>query len=187
MALDGLLPRVFSKLHKSFRTPYIGLLLICSTAFVASVLGTLSALINSSVFLLSFTYLSTCVSTLLLQRKDRQPSGRPNGRRIIPVLGIAFSLLLMTQVRGQEILISLVLLAVGVPLYIFFSPKKELQELKEAFLSRQAILERTYGQGQRFLAHGLHHLKSMIYRIKHIETAWSIQEERRSERSEITH
>ena len=176
MSLDGLLPRFFSRLHRSFHTPYIGLALICSTAFVASVLGTLSALINSSVFLLSFTYLSTCVSTILLERKHRQSSERATAGRVIPPVGVVFSLLLMTQVHGQEILVSLMLLAVGVPLYIFFSPKKELQELKEAFLARDAILERAYDQGERFLAHALRRIKWMAYRVKHVEKAWVVQE-----------
>jgi len=177
MSLDGLLPQLFSKLHKSFHTPYIGLALLCSTAFIASVLGSLSALINSSVFLLSLTYLSTCISTIVLERKNHQKSRRTTMGRLIPVLGIVFSFLLMTQVDGQQILISLILLGVGVPLYVFFSPKKELHELKDAFLSRDAILERAYSQGERFLAHGLRHLKWMIYRVKHVERAWSIKEE----------
>jgi amino acid transporter len=177
MSLDGLLPQLFSKLHKSFHTPYIGLALLCSTAFIASVLGSLLALINSSVFLLSLTYLSTCISTIVLERKHHEKSRRTTMGRLIPVLGIAFSFLLMTQVDGQEILISLILLGVGVPLYVFFSPKKELHELKEAFMARDAILERAYSQGERFLAHALRHLKWMIYRTKHVERAWTIKEE----------
>lgn len=177
MSLDGLLPRILSRLHRSFHTPYIGLVLICSTASVASVLGTLSALINSSVFLLSFTYLSTCVSTILLQRKHRRVSGSPGGSWFIPVLGIIFSLFLMTQVDAQEILVSLMLLAIGVPLYAFFSPKKELHELKEVFLSREAVLERAYSQGERFLAHALRHVKLLIYPAKDIERTWSVQED----------
>ena len=175
MSLDGLLPHLFSRLHKSFQTPYIGLALICSTAFVASVFGTLSALINSSVLLLSLTYLSTCISTIMLERKHPHTAVRTTGQRLIPVLGTIFSFLLMTQVGGQEILISLILLGIGVPLYVFFSPKKELRELKEAFLARDAILERAYNQGERFLAHGLRHLKWTIYRVKHVEKAWSIE------------
>jgi amino acid transporter len=177
MSLDGLLPQFFSKLHRSFHTPYIGLTLICSTAFIASVFGTLSALINSSVFLLSLVYLSTCVSTVILERKHPHTAMRTTMEISIPVLGAIFSFLLMTQVDGQEILISLILLGIGIPLYVFFSPKKELHELKEAFLSRDAILERTYSQGERFLAHILRHVKLRIYRAKHIEKAWSVEEE----------
>jgi len=175
MSIDGLLPRVFSRLHSSFHTPYVGLALICSTAFVASVIGTLSDLINSSVFLLSFTYLATGISAILLERKYQVGSG-PRGT-IVPVLTIAFSALLMTQVSLQQIAVSLVLLGLGVPLYAFFSPKSELAELKAEFLSTDAILERAYHQGDTFLAHAIRHFNMwLVYRIKHIQRAWNVHE-----------
>jgi len=159
----------------SFHTPYIALAFICSTAFVASVIGTMSDLINSSVFLLSFTYLATGISAILLERKYQIGSG-PRGT-IVPALTIVFSALLMTQVSLQQIAISLVLLSVGVPLYAFFSPKSELAELKTQFLSTQAILERAYHQGDTFLAHALRHFDVwLIYRIKHIQRAWNVHE-----------
>jgi amino acid transporter len=175
MSIDGLLPRVFSRLHSSFHTPYIGLAFICSTAFVASVIGTMSDLINSSVFLLSFTYLATGISAILLERKYQIGSGRRG--TIVPALTIVFSALLITQVSLQQIAISLVLLGIGVPLYAFFSPKSELAELKAEFLSTQAILERAYHQGDTFLAHALRHFDVwLIYRIKHIQRAWNVHE-----------
>jgi amino acid transporter len=177
MSIDGLLPRAFSKLHSSYHTPYIGLILLCTTALIASVVGSLAALINSSVFLLSFTYLATCVSAILLERKHPQRSRRERERLAVPVLGIAFSILLMSQVDSQEIIVSLILLAVGVPLYVFFTPKKELHNLKEAFLARNAILERAYEQGDRFLAHGLRHVKLLVYHHKRAEKAWIVEEE----------
>ena len=175
MSIDGLLPRAFSRLHTTFHTPYIGLALICSTAFFASVIGTLSDLINSSVFLLSFTYLATGISAILLERKYRVGLGRRG--IVVPALTIAFSALLMTQVGLQQIAISLVLLGLGVPLYAFFSPKRELAELKAEFLSTDAILERAYHQGDTFLAHAIRHFNVwLIYRIKHIQRAWNVHE-----------
>jgi amino acid transporter len=175
MSIDGLLPRVFSRLHSSFQTPYIGLAIICSTALLASVIGTLSDLINSSVFLLSFTCLATGISAILLERKYQVGSGRR--RPIVPALTIVFSALLMTQVSLQQIAISLVLLGIGVPLYAFFSPKSELAELKAQFLSTQAILQRAYRQQDNFLAHVLRHFDAwLIYRIKHIQRAWNVHE-----------
>jgi hypothetical protein len=83
----------------------------------------------------------------------------------------------MTQVSRQQILISLALLAVGVPVYTFFSPKKELHEMKEAFLSEEAILERAYHQEETFMAYVLQRIKLLIYRIRGIEKAWNIEEE----------
>jgi len=175
MSIDGLLPRAFSRLHKSFQTPYVGLAVICGTAFVASVIGTVSDLINSSVFLLSLAYLATGISAILLERKYRVELGRRG--IVVPALTIAFSALLMTQVSLLEIAISLVLLGIGVPVYTFFSPKSELAELKAEFLSTEAILKRAYDQGDTFLAHALQHFDVwVIYRIKHIQRAWDVHE-----------
>jgi len=181
MSIDGLLPRAFSRLHSSFRTPYIGLAVLCSTAFLASAIGTLSDLINSSVFLLSFTYLATGVSAVLLSRKYRVAMSRRV--TLVPVLTIVFSALLMTQVNLQQIAIALVLLGLGVPLYSFFSPKSELAELKVSFLSTEAILERVYQQRDAFLAHLVHHFVMLIYRARHIQRAWHVKGEHESELS----
>jgi len=61
--------------------------------------------------------------------------------------------------------------------YVFFAPKKEQHELKEAFLSRDAILERTYHQGEVFLANVVNHIKLRIYRAKNIDRAWRVEED----------
>ncbi len=54
MAVDGLLPHWLSTLHPRFGTPYLMLVLLCTTALVASLVGGITSLINSTVFLLSF-------------------------------------------------------------------------------------------------------------------------------------
>src|SRR5256885_472919 len=69
MSIDGLLPEVFSRKQKRFHTPYLGLVILCVTAYVASLMGTLSDLISSAVFLLAFVYFATCLSTIFLDRK----------------------------------------------------------------------------------------------------------------------
>jgi hypothetical protein len=53
---------------------------------------------------------------------------------------------------------------VGVPIYIKYSPKKEIAELKEAFMSRDEILKRAHAQEDRFLAHVLKHVKNFYRR-----------------------
>ncbi len=178
MAADGLMPRAFTKLHRRFGTPYVTIAIICSTAFVASILGGLTQLINASVFLLALTYLMTCVSALILGRKFKEKSSRFRGRIIIPITGIVFSIALMSLVRVDLILVSILLILVGIPIYAFFSPKKELRALKDAMLSRDAVLRRTYEQGERFLGYPLRRLKWAIHRIKRTEHAWAVEEGR---------
>jgi amino acid transporter len=178
MSIDGMLPRAFSKLHPSSNTPYVSIIVLCSTAFVASITDSLSALINASVFLLSFAYLATCASAFFLGKKHETKSHHSHGNRLVILLGIAFSILLMTQVTANQILISLLLFGVGVPVYAIFAPKKEITMLKKDYLSREAVLERAYHQGEIYLANVVRHIKWRLYRAKHIEKAWQIQEKR---------
>jgi len=155
MSIDGLLPEAFSRSHSRFKTPYLGLIVLCLTAYVASLLGGLTDLISSAVFLLALVYFMTCISTILLERKHPRVSHELKGKRVIPVVGAFFSLVLMGLVNPLLIGISLILLAIGVPVYVFFSPRHELQDLKAAFWSAEAISRRAYSQGERFLAYPL--------------------------------
>ncbi|MDD1769287.1 MAG: APC family permease, partial [Methanomassiliicoccales archaeon] len=173
MSIDGLMPRVFSRSHSRFKTPYLGLIILCSTAFVASLFGGLVSLINASVFLLAFVYFMTCLSALLLPRKHPGSSKGIRFKIAIPVLGMIFSAVLMLLVEPMLIFISLVLLAAGIPIYIWLTPKKELHELRIAHLSREAILRRTYAQRKRFLALPLSRLIRMIYRSTGTSSAWT--------------
>ena len=175
MSLDGMLPRAFSKLHPRTKTPYVSIIVLCSTAFIASLTNSLSALINASVFLLSFAYLATCVSAYFLEKHSGK-SHSSLGNKLVIVFGVAFSVLLMTQVNAQQVLISVILFAVGVPVYVLFAPKKDITDLKREYLSRQAILERAYHQGEVYLANVIRHLKLRIYRAKRIKTAWKVKQ-----------
>jgi APA family basic amino acid/polyamine antiporter len=165
MSLDGLLPKAFSRTHAKFKTPYLGLIFLCGTAFVASLLGGLTDLIASSVFLLAFVYFVTCISTILLEKKHPEVSRGLRLKRAIPLAGALFSVVLMVLVSPYLIAISLVLLAVGVPIYVFFSPRKELEDLKAAYLSAEAISRRAIQQSQRFLAYPLDKMKRLLRRF----------------------
>lgn len=175
LSIDGLFPRVFSRLHGKFKTPDAGLALICATAFVASVFGGLAQLISASVFLLAFTYLATSVSTILLEKKYAEKARNFRGKIVVPVAGIAFSVILMVMVDAQLILVSAILLVIGVPLYIWFSPKRELHEIRERYLSRDAVLHRAYDQGERFLAYPLRRIKRYVYNRRDMKRAWVIE------------
>src|SRR2546430_5289584 len=139
MSIDGLLPEAFSRSHSRFTSPYLGLIVLCLTAYVASLLGGLTDLISSAVFLLALVYFMTCISTILLERKHPRVSRELKGKRVIPVVGAFFSLVLIGLDNPLLIGISLILLAIGVPVYVFFSPRHELQDLKAAFWSAEAI------------------------------------------------
>ncbi len=95
MSLDGFLPHSLAKTGKKSGAPYVAIIVLCSTAFIVSVFGGLASLINASVFLLAFVYLSTCLSTSLLIRKYPDQAKGFKGKYVVPILGAAFSLLVI--------------------------------------------------------------------------------------------
>lgn len=159
MSADGLLPHGLSRLHPRYGTPYLALAGLCATAFVASLLGGLSALINTSVFLLSFVYLATCISAIFLARRHEETAARLRIRPWVCVLGAALAIGLMLMVDPMEILLALVLLGIGVPVFTFFSPQKELTEVKERLLSTESMARQAHRQTKRFIALPIHWIR----------------------------
>jgi basic amino acid/polyamine antiporter, APA family len=167
LAADGLFPRVFALIHKKFKTPYASIIIQSVTALIASIVGGLSLLISVSVFFLAIAYLATSASVFPLRKKNPVPNavyGKKN--MVIPILGIVFSIFLISQCTLNQILIGLLLLLIGVPIYIKYSPKKELSEAKQALLVNQNIFRRVYRQEHVFLAHVLHHLRRWYRKLR---------------------
>jgi len=170
LAADGLFPKIFAKIHAKFKTPYASIIIQSVTALVAAIVaplfGGLSLLISVSVFFLAIAYLATSAAVFPLRKKNPVPNVVYGKRKmVIPILGIVFSAYLITQCSLTQIAIGVLLLLVGIPIYIKFSPKKELTEAKQALLSPENIFRRIYRQENVFLAHILHHLRKIFRRI----------------------
>jgi APA family basic amino acid/polyamine antiporter len=171
LAADGLFPKIFAKIHSKFKTPYVSVIIQSVTALVAALLapffGGLSLLISVSVFFLAIAYLATSASVFPLRKKYPVPSVVYGKRNVvIPVLGIVFSVYLITQCSLTQIAIGVLLLLVGIPIYIKYSPKKELTEVKESLISEQNIFRRIYRQEHVFLAHVVYHAGEYYRRLR---------------------
>jgi APA family basic amino acid/polyamine antiporter len=165
LAVDGLFPRIFAKVHPKFKTPYLGIIIQGVTALIASVAGDLSMLVASSVFFMAIAYGATSASIFSLRKKALKPSFHLKGGLVIAALGVIFSVFLISQCTVTQIAVGLALLFVGVPIYVKFTPRKEMAELKERLLSRDSVLERAYRSEERFLANALRHVKRAYRRI----------------------
>ncbi len=166
MSLDGLLPHQLARQHRRFKTPYVAIMAIGLTAFIASLVGGLAALINAAVFLLALVYLATCISAILLLRRKPELAARLRGRRVVPLAGAGLSILILLLVDPLIWFIGLVLLAAGVPIYTYFSPRKELKELREAYYSRESTMKRVRHESRRFLALPIHLLRHLYDLLK---------------------
>ncbi len=123
MSQDRLLPPMFSKVHPKFRTPFASQALI--GAVVAIIAGTFPiGLLGEMVSIGTlFAFLLVCLAVIHLRRTAPR-QGRPfktPGVPWVPVLGMAFSLLLMLGLPLATWLRLLVWLAVGLAIYFGYS------------------------------------------------------------------
>lgn len=119
MAKDGVVPRVFARIHPRFQTPYLS---IAATTLVAAALvvpfdyRTLVGIGNITVVV---QYVFSCVAVPVLRAKQPLDSSkwRVPGGPVLPVLGAAGSVALLYSVKGAEWAFSAGALVVGVLIY----------------------------------------------------------------------
>jgi amino acid transporter len=156
MAVDGLFPHLFAKVHPRYKTPYMALIAQAVIALVLSTYTGLSNIISFSVFNLAFCFLLVCLALLRL-KKDK--GRRLYGQNLLPILGVGICLYLMYSTSPLDILVGAFVIALGVPIYIYFSPKVDLSNLKEVLIEEEAQLSRAVERRSRFLANFIRGLR----------------------------
>ncbi|RKK03600.1 amino acid permease [Pseudoroseomonas wenyumeiae] len=119
---DGLLPPVFSHLHPRRHTPWISQIMVGGTvALIAAVLpiGILGEMVSIGTL---FAFVLVCSAVLYLRRREpgmARPFRAP-GAPVVPVLGIAFSLLLMVGLPFDTWLRLIIWMAMGCGVYFLY-------------------------------------------------------------------
>jgi len=116
MAEQGLLPGVLSRILPGRRTPVVAIVATTVLAMALTLVGDLSVLASTVVLLLLFVFISTNIAVLVL-RRDRVEHPHFTVPAVIPVLGVASCVLLLTRQEATVWLYGLGLLVVGVVLY----------------------------------------------------------------------
>ncbi|BDZ47210.1 hypothetical protein GCM10025866_31190 [Naasia aerilata] len=116
MAEQGLLPSVLGKVLPNRRTPWVAILATTVVAMILTLVGDLSTLAETVVFLLLLVFLSTNIAVLVL-RKQTVEHAHFRVWSAVPILGVLSCLLLLSQQRWQVWLFAGIFLAVGVVLY----------------------------------------------------------------------
>jgi len=122
MAHDGLLPGFFSRIHPTFRTPYLSQILIGTVVAIVAALvpiGILGELVSIGTL---FAFVLVCGAVIYLRRSDSavfRPFRVP-GVPIVPVLGILFCLALMAGLPLDTWLRLIVWLVAGMVIYFAY-------------------------------------------------------------------
>ncbi|MBX6363264.1 MAG: amino acid permease [Gemmatimonadetes bacterium] len=122
MSHDGLLPRWASAIHPRFRTPWV------SSIFVGVFVAIFAALIPISVLgelvsigtLLAFVIVCSGIWVLRRTRPDLPRPFRTPAVPLVPIIGIAVSLLMMVSLPGDTWLRLIIWLVIGMVLYFFY-------------------------------------------------------------------
>ena len=126
MSRDGLLPKMFSKVHPRFRTPafatWVAGFLVAFPAGLLDI-GTLANLSNIGT-LFAFVLVSAGVLILRYREPDRHRGFRAPWGPVFPVLSIVFCILLMMGLQMVTWVRFFVWLAMGLVVYWFYSRKR---------------------------------------------------------------
>jgi len=163
MAGDGLLPKIFAKLHPKYGTPYVSIIFIAGTALIASIIGNISELIILSVFTILFCYLVICISVFPLRKKFDITIKVPS---FTPAIGVIISLYIMTQCNINQIIIGTILIAAGIPIYLKYSPKEEMKDVIKDITSREVFVRKWIRSREVFLGYLLRRLAYVLKKIR---------------------
>lgn len=148
MSLQGLFPKIFSKTHHKYKTPYVVLLIQGSIAFALSIYGGLTNLISFAVFNLAFVFFFVCLSLIVLKKEGTHL----HGQKILPWIGMAICCFLIYYTTAWDKIIGTVIIILGIPIYLLFSPKVDIHHLQKLFLSEESILAHHLEKKNVFLA-----------------------------------
>ena len=134
MSRDGLLPRMFAKVHKRFRTPYV------STWIAGLAVGIPAGIWDIDTFaelsnigtLFAFIVVSAGVIVLRKTQPDRKRSFRTPWVPLVPILSIGCCLLLMAGLPLLTWIRFFVWLAIGLVVYFVFGRRHSVLETDSA-------------------------------------------------------
>lgn len=163
MAADGLLPKIFARVHPKYGTPYVALIVQNTVTLLAAIFGTISQLIILSVFALLFCYVLTCISVFPLRKKYGGGIKLP---WMVPVLGVIICIYIMTQCAPNQIIIGSTLILLGIPVYVIFAPRTEIKTVRRDLKLGEDYVAQTVERDEIFLAKFIKQIRELIQRTR---------------------
>ena len=117
MAREGILPKVFAKVHPQRQTPWVAILFTSLLAAGLLITGELEDLADTTVLLLLIVFAVVNVCVLIL-RKDEVKGEYFKAPTIMPVIGFIVSLALLTTKDADSFVRAAILLVIGAVLYL---------------------------------------------------------------------
>jgi len=119
LSQDGYGPRWLARIHPTFRTPAVSIVLIGVVSLALALSGSFVQLALLSVVSRLCTYLGTAGSVLVLRHRhgDREGALRLPGGPLIPVAAIVLSLALLASAQIANLIAAAIALVIGAVVY----------------------------------------------------------------------
>jgi basic amino acid/polyamine antiporter, APA family len=117
MSSEGVLPRPFARVHGGRQTPWVAIVFTSAIAAVLVITGNLEKLADTTVALLVVVFAIVNISVLVL-RRERVEQDHFRVPTIMPIIGVAISIALLTQVEGEAYARAGLLLLIGIALWV---------------------------------------------------------------------
>ncbi|TVM04070.1 MAG: amino acid permease [Candidatus Brocadia sp. WS118] len=119
LSADGFFPRIFSKLHRTYRTPYWAILLNTALTLALSLTGSFKYLIAASVIVSILQYIPACLAVMVLRRyrAERVRSYMVPGGDVVPVIGLVICGWLICHVELKVIAATTIAIVLSLPVY----------------------------------------------------------------------
>jgi len=120
MSDEGLFPKIFSHIHKKYKTPYMALIIQGIIAFFLSMYAGISQLISFAVFNMAIMYIFVCLSLVVLKKEKET---KFIGQNVLPFVGIGICGFLIYYTSIYDKIFGTVFVLLGICIYFFFSRK----------------------------------------------------------------
>lgn len=123
MGRDGVFLSVFGKAHQKYGTPYIATICYCAFSVILLWMGNFTTLLMMCVFIARIMDALIAISLAVLRKRqpDMERPIKMKGYPVTLILVTALTIFLAAQVPGKQILFSLLLCAIGIPVYFISS------------------------------------------------------------------
>ena len=132
MSRDGLLPPVFSKVHPKFKTPYVTTIVTGLTVALIASLTNIDEMVDLTNIGTLFAFVLVCFGVIILRVKEplKHRSFKVPFSPVIPLLGVATCIFLMTGLPAVTWLRFVIWLILGFVVYFTYSIKHSLLHKK---------------------------------------------------------
>ena len=119
LSADGFFPKIFSKIHPQYHTPYLAIIVNTALTLLLSLTGSFKYLVAASVMVSILQYIPTCLAVVVLRRyrPESERHYRIPGGYCIPVLSLVICGWLICHVELKVIAATAVAIIVSLPFY----------------------------------------------------------------------